>query len=119
MMTLLINMLMISGISNTQLNTVQCTALPGDLTEVTYLDADGHVLQHGYMINGEKTGEWTSYDAKGRVTARAYFSNGHKEGKWKVFNEQGELTYKILYKNDEKVWAIKYSDGNRTEVAVR
>ncbi|MBK7036931.1 MAG: hypothetical protein KBF42_05845 [Chitinophagales bacterium] len=87
----------------------QMIELPGELTEVIYLDEKGNLVQRGYMIDGKKTGTWITYNAKGEITAKANYENGEKQGKWKIYNNAGELEYKICYKNNKKVWAQQYN----------
>lgn len=89
----------------------QMVELPGELTEVIYLDEKGNIIQRGYMLDGKKTGTWITYNEVGEVTAKANYENGQKQGKWKIYNNSGKLEYKIFYKNNKKVWAQQYNDN--------
>lgn len=89
--------------------------LPGELTEVILFYPNGNILQKGYMVDGQKTGLWTTYAITGEVTAKARYDAGAKEGKWRIYDADGNLEYKICYKNNKKVWAQQYDDaGNLT-----
>lgn len=95
---------------------IQTEFATDQVTEVVFVDEQGKITQRGFVLNGLKTGIWTSYNAEGDVTAQASFLHGKKDGKWKIYNE-GRLEYIILYKNDVKVWAEQYdAKGNLTSV---
>ncbi len=95
-------------------------ALPGELTEVVLYYPGGEVLQRGYMLDGEKTGEWITYAINGDVTAKAYYEAGEKTGVWKVFDEEGNIAYKIKYRDGKKLWARSYDDdGNQTAMTYK
>ena len=89
----------------------QMIELPGELTEVIYLDERGNIIQRGYMLDGEKTGTWITYNEKGEITAKANYENGEKQGKWKIYSDSGKLEFKILYKNNKKVWVQQYGEN--------
>lgn len=88
----------------------QFVQLPGELTEVTLYYPNGAIMQHGFMSEGQKTGEWITYDLQGNTTAKAYYREGEKTGKWKVYDADGNLEFKICYKNGKKQWAQQYDD---------
>ncbi len=88
----------------------QMIELPGEITEVIYLDEKGNVIQRGYMLDGEKTGTWITYNEKGEITAKANYENGEKQGKWKIYSNSGKLEFKIFYKNNKRVWVQQYGD---------
>ncbi len=114
-MTCLLNILMLSAplefqeMGAAELSS-QMIELPGELTEVIYLDEHGNIIQRGYMLDGEKTGTWLTYNINGDITAKANYENGQKQGKWKIYDNAGKLEYKIFYKNNKKVWAQQYND---------
>lgn len=95
-------------------------ALTGELTEVILYYPGGEVLQRGYMLDGEKTGEWITYAISGEVTAKAYYIAGEKTGTWKVYDNEGNVAYKIKYRDGKKLWARSFDeDGNQTAMTYK
>ena len=83
----------------------------------------GLVIESGYLIGGNKSGQWSTYDNDGRISSVSNFIEGKMNGEELKFNSRGMLegrnSYKnnILdglsgtYKNGRPVQEISYKNG--------
>lgn len=81
---------------------------------VRKLGPDGRLLLEGDMLDGKRTGLWTSYTADGRVKSRGEYRDGAQEGLATVFHDNGALYYTGRYLRGEQVgeWRFYDRQGN-------
>ncbi len=86
-------------------------------------NAAGVVIENGYIIAGNKSGQWSTYGDDGRISSVANYIDGMKNGEELNFNNRGMLEGKTSYKNNKlhglsgtykngrPVQEISYKDG--------
>jgi len=63
-------------------------------------DANGNKVESGYVINGNKSGQWTRYDADSKIRFVVNYIDGLKNGDELSFNTRGQIEARTSYKND-------------------
>jgi len=63
-------------------------------------DANGNVLESGFVINGKKGGQWTTYDVDGKIRSIVNYIDGLKNGDELSFNTRGQIEARASYKNN-------------------
>lgn len=63
-------------------------------------DANGKKVESGYVINGNKSGQWTRYDADGKIRFVVNYIDGLKNGDELSFNTRGQIENRTSYRND-------------------
>jgi len=78
---------------------------------------DGSVKLTGTIVNGQRSGTWTSYHRNGNKASENEYSNGLLNGKTVSYYEDGIIRYIGYYTNDEKagVWQFFNSDGTEAQ----
>lgn len=87
--------------------------IPADLAGYTVNDLEGTnaavaqkfnqsglVIENGYIIGGNKSGQWSTYDNDGRISSVSNFIEGKMTGEELKFNSRGMLEGKNSYKNN-------------------
>lgn len=88
----------------------------GDLTEVTYFDANGNIEQTGTFNNkGKLHGEWTSYKTDGTKASEGSYDNGKKVGKWFFWTK--DVLKEVDYFNSKVVKVSEWD--NKSNVIVK
>ena len=64
-------------------------------------------LEEGTLINGLRSGIWTSYYPNGKVQAIACYKEGKKIGKWRSYDSKGRLITEVRYKKGRMVYATQ------------
>ncbi len=64
-------------------------------------DANGNKVESGYVINGNKSGQWTRYDADGKIRFVVNYIDGLKNGDELSFNTRGQIEARTSYRNDQ------------------
>ena len=64
-------------------------------------DANGNKIESGYVINGNKSGQWTQYDADGKIRFVVNYIDGLKNGDELSFNTRGQIEARTSYRNDK------------------
>jgi len=77
------------------------TALKGTNAAVAEkYDANGKKIESGYVINGNKNGQWTQYDADGKIRFIVNYIDGLKNGDELAFNTRGQIESRTSYRNN-------------------
>ncbi len=63
-------------------------------------DTNGNKVESGYVINGNKSGQWTRYDADGKIRFVVNYIDGLKNGDELSFNTRGQIENRTSYIND-------------------
>ena len=83
----------------------------------------GKVIENGYVVDGNKSGQWSTYDNEGRISSVVNYIEGMKSGEELNFNSRGMLESKTshrnnkldglagTYKNGRPVQEVSYKDG--------
>lgn len=88
----------------------------GDLTEVTYFDANGNIEQLGtFNSEGKLHGKWISYNADGTKASVGNYSNGRKSGKW--FFWTNDVLKEVDYSDSKVVKVVRWD--NKSNVIVK
>ena len=79
--------------------------------------ADGSPKLVGKMVNGQRSGIWTSYHSNGNKASENEYSNGLLNGKTVSYYVDGTIRYIGYYTNNEKdgVWQFFNSDGTEAQ----
>jgi len=64
-------------------------------------DPNGNKVESGYVINGNKSGQWTRYDADGKIRFVVNYIDGLKNGDEVSFNIRGQIEARTSYRNDQ------------------
>lgn len=88
-------------------------SIPADLAGYTVNDLEGTsaavaqkfntaglVIENGYLIGGNKSGQWSTYDNDGKITSVGNYIDGMKNGEELKFNSRGMLEGRASYKNN-------------------
>ena len=65
------------------------------------LGADGKATEQGYLIGGQKSGQWTTFDADGRISTLTNYIAGMKNGVELKFNSRGMIEAMTSFKNNK------------------
>lgn len=77
------------------------SALQGTSASVAEkFDANGKKVENGYVINGNKSGQWTQYDKDGKIKSIVNYIDGKKNGEELKFNTRGMVEGRTSYIND-------------------
>ena len=81
---------------------------------------DGHLQMEGDMLDGLRTGLWTSYTREGRVKSRSEYLRGLPEGISTVFHDNGAIYYTGNQRGGKQVgeWRFYDEQGNLVRTAV-
>ena len=87
-------------------------------------DANGAILEEGYISNGTKNGAWMIYDPQnGRIKSLASYTNGNLNGPSLEYSNRGQIETRIdyvnnvydgkyvTYKNGRPVKEMNYDNG--------
>lgn len=82
-----------------------------------FRDANGWLLTKGSVVNGVKTGSWTTYhENSNKIKTITSFVNGRKNGPEITLNDRGQIENVTEYKNDQFHGLLgKYKFGRPTE----
>ncbi len=92
--------------------------VPGtSVQKATKLDGSNILIEEGQVIDGNRTGAWTSYYSKdGRVKNVTTYLNGKKNGLYLEMNDRGSVDVQANYVNDILHGKyVKYKFGSRAE----
>lgn len=79
----------------------------------------GYLIESGYLLNGSKTGAWTTYHPEKNLPETIMnFANGNATGLYLEFNDRGQIELMANYKNNQLdgPWG-KYRFGRPTQTA--
>lgn len=83
------------------LNGYTVTPLKGTNASIAEkFDANGKKIESGYVINGNKSGQWTQYEADGKIKFIVNYIDGLKNGDELTFNSRGQIEGRTSYKNN-------------------
>jgi len=83
------------------LNGYSVNDLPGTNASIAQkMGAEGKLAESGYIIGGNKSGQWTTYDKDGKIKSIVNYIDGKKNGEELVFSSRGQIETKNSYKND-------------------
>lgn len=110
--------------------------IPADLTGFTMSDiagtntsiaqkvnASGLVIESGYVVNGNRNGQWATYDEEGKILTLCNYVDGKKSGEDLKFSKRGQIEVRTAYlnnqlngivgtyKNGRPVQEVSYKDG--------
>ncbi|MFT6338385.1 MAG: antitoxin component YwqK of YwqJK toxin-antitoxin module [Saprospiraceae bacterium] len=60
----------------------------------------GLLIENGYLIGGNKSGQWSTYDTDGRISSVVNYIEGKKNGEELKLNSRGMLEGRNSYKNN-------------------
>jgi antitoxin component YwqK of YwqJK toxin-antitoxin module len=84
-----------SSIDITAFDTIE---LPNGVTRLLKKDADGQIIEEGYLKNGKKNGVWTTY-ADERVLTMVSYIDDIKYGKSFELDHRRQITEEATYVN--------------------
>lgn len=85
----------------------------GNITgKILSYHANGNLQEMGYLLKGEKHGEWYQYDDEGLKTSEGNFFNGEKHGVWIVWDNNGTQRVSMEYDKGKRVGIWKMFDEN-------
>ena len=87
------------------------------IQKATMLDGSNVLIEEGHVVDGNRTGAWTSYFPKdGRVKSVTTYLNGRKNGLYLEMNDRGSVDVQSNYVDDILHGKyVKYKFGSRME----
>jgi len=90
-----------TDVKSASLTGYSLTDLGNGASKAVKKDGNGLVVEEGYVINGVKNGQWTSYDEGGKIYAVTNYINGKKNGKELIFNKRFQVETMVSYTDDQ------------------
>jgi len=90
------------------------------VSKAVKMDDSGNMLEHGYLVNGAKSGMWMTYygdkDA-GRIRTIASYANGILNGPYLELSNRGQIETEVNYLNNKYHGTItNYKFGRPTAI---